>query len=195
MKKILFILVFFPSVIISQETNNGIKLNQTIDTTYAYIARDLGLCSNGKKPKKLNSEDIPHAKCHKNTRVFHIKPNYFAIYMDAISWCGSCGCGLYLYKHKLDTTLEEIGGMSCIYVDLAQQVNENYIIITDGFLTRKCEVSYSAKYDVKDDKFNFVELVKYEHKYHGIDSEFKEHKDHCIYNDSNWVAKRDYLTW
>ena len=90
--------------IISQEVNNGIKLNQTIDTTYVYIARDLGLCYNGEKPKNLDSE-VPPTQCHKNTRLFHIKPNYFAIHMDAISWCGSCGCGLYLYKQKQDKTL------------------------------------------------------------------------------------------
>ena len=59
MNKISFILIFIPGLIFSQEVNNGIKLNQTIDTTYVYIARDLGLCYNGKKPKNLNSEDPP----------------------------------------------------------------------------------------------------------------------------------------
>ena len=51
MNKISFILIFIPGLIFSQEVNNGIKLNQTIDTTYVYIARDLGLCYNGKKTK------------------------------------------------------------------------------------------------------------------------------------------------
>ena len=177
MKKLLLIFLVLPFSIFSQN----------IDTTHISVARDLGYCFNRLKPKYPNPDSY-YPLCYSDVRVFHLKPNYYCIYDDALFSCGSCGCTLTIIRRKNDI-YEEIGYISCISVDKNQPVND-FITIKDGFLASLCQVSYSGKYNINNVTLKLLEVVSYEHKFHGRESDYETHKNNCIYNNSSWITDR-----
>ena len=178
MKKLLLILLVLPFTVFSQN----------IDTTHIGIARDLGYCFNKLKPKYQNPDSY-YPLCYSDVRVFHIKPDYYCIYIDAAPfWCGSCGCHLEILRRRNDI-YEEVGSISCVSIDKSQPVND-FIIIQDGFLATQCQVSYSGKYNINNATLKLLEVVSYEHKFHGLESYYDTHKSNCIYNDSSWLTDR-----
>tara|TARA_B100000767_G_C19584697_1_gene458827 strand:- start:18 stop:656 length:639 start_codon:yes stop_codon:yes gene_type:complete len=172
-------------------TTDSTAISQSIDTTHLYVARDLGYCINKLKPLHLKSS-FYHPQCYTDVRVFHIKPDYFGIYINSAGHCGSCGCHLTIVKKKNDI-LVEVGMVSCIDVDMNQPLSNDFILINDGFMTSLCHISYRAKYSINDKSLKLLEVTKYEHRYHSSKkSEYDTHKNDCEYKNSSWMSDRDF---
>lgn len=154
-----------------------------LDTFNLNIARELGHCYDELIPFDDDPESF-YPICSTDVRVFFLKPNYYCVYTYHGGWCGSCGCHLDIYKMK-DNEYEKLGICGCIVVDIQQPVKD-YILISDTYKTSYCWTSYTGKYNIKNDWLNLLEIVHYDHKLQGLESDYDVHMDTCMYVDSLW---------
>ena len=175
MKKLLYFLLLFPIITYSQNR----------DVFNLDIARELGVCFDELTPIEDDPEYYYPLCSDSGVRVFYLEPNYYCVYTDAIGYCGSCGCQMDLYRKDNDI-YKDIGSIFCIGVDINQPLND-YIIIYDLHKTSYCWTSYSGKYNMKNDWLNLLEVVDYDHKFHGLESDVELHMDTCMYVNLLWL--------
>ena len=178
MKVIIFIILTFISSNLSA---------QNIETYYFDVAQELGHCYEKLTTIEGDSGYYYPLCSDSAVRVFFLEPNYYCVYNENVGWCGSCGCHLDVYR-LCDNEYKELGIFSCVSVEMQQPV-KNYILISNLQKTSTCWASYKAKYNMKNDWLNLLEIVDYDHKYFGSKSEMHFHMNTCMYVDSLWLFK------
>jgi hypothetical protein len=106
--------------------------------------------------------------------IFHYPPNYYAVYIHNIYWCGSGGCTVNLYKQEGENFIK----ISSIWGDLTlNECGSHYLTSGKTIKLSACWYHYEERLIVKDD--NFYRL-KSSLEHTNIKEE--SHDDNC-YND------------
>ena len=105
--------------------------------------------------------------------IFHYPPNYYAVYLQGMYWCGSGGCTINLYKQEGESFIE----LSSIWGDLIlNECGSHYLTWTKTIKLNRCWYYYRERVIVKNDQFYKLKS-SFEHDY------VREgHNDNC-FND------------
>ena len=106
--------------------------------------------------------------------IFHYPPNYYAVYLKGMYWCGSGGCTVNLYKKEEDGFIK----LSSIWGDLVlNECTSHYLTWSKTIKLNSCWYYYNERVIVKNDKF-YKLTSTFEH----ANIKEEDHDDNC-FND------------